>query len=270
VRLDFVKGATDPGFWDGVIRRTEEEAIGTAPSGDWRFDLLIIDEAQDFEAGWFEILRLFLSDQPDILWLEDPNQNVRALDPVLLHQQGFVGYHSFLNYRSPESIARFITRVIPECPFVGANDLPGLGVGVTPYTDPDEQPRLVGRIVGQLLSQRFKPTHIVILSCRGLQSTRFRDLERVGNHTLARFTGEYDLFGNQIVSKGQILFDTVRRFKGQQEAAVILVDVDPRESHLEQELQVLFCGMTRATVRLEVVCNRDNPWVAERVLTESG
>jgi hypothetical protein len=38
----------------------------------------------------------------------------------------------------------------------------------------------------------------------------------VGNHTLARFDGEYDLFGNQVYSKGQILFDTVRRFKGQQ------------------------------------------------------
>jgi len=62
----------------------------------------------------------------------------------------------------------------------------------------------------------------------------------------------------------------VRRFKGQQEAAVILVDVDPRDSHLKQELQVLFCGMTRATVRLEVVCHRSNPWVAERVLPESG
>ena len=121
--------------------------------------------------------------------------------------------------------------------------------------------------MGRLLARRFQPKQIAILSCRGLQSTPFRDLERVGNHTLARFTGEYDLFGNQRVTPGQILFDTVRRFKGQQEAAVILVDVDPRETRLAQELQVQFCGMTRVTVRLEVVCNAANPWVAERVLS---
>lgn len=160
--------------------------------------------------------------------------------------------------------------MLPECPFTGANDLPGLGVGITPYADPAEQPKLVGKIVGRLLAERFPPKQLVILSCRGMQSTPFRDRERVGNHTLARFTGEYDLFGNQVVSEGQILFDTVRRFKGQQEAAVILVDVDPRETKLQQELRVLFCGMTRATVRLELVCNGNNPWVAERVLRAAG
>ena len=59
----------------------------------------------------------------------------------------------------------------------------------------------------------------------------------MGNHTLRRFNGEYDLFGNQVYLKGQILFDTVRRFKGQQAAAVIRTDVAPREHHLIQELQ---------------------------------
>jgi hypothetical protein len=47
---------------------------------------------------------------------------------------------------------------------------------------------------------------------------------------------------------------------------VILTDVDPRVHDLERELQVLFCGMTRATVRLDLVCRADNPVVAERLL----
>jgi superfamily I DNA and RNA helicase len=170
-----------------------------------------------------------------------------------------------LNYRSPERIARFVNAVLPELPFTCANDLPGLGTGTVFYDDPSEQPRLVGRVVGRLLNERFRPQDIAVLSCRGLESTAFKEVERVGNHTLARFTGEYDLFGNQVYSKGQILFDTVRRFKGQQAAAVILTDVAPREHHLIQELQVLFCGMTRATVRLDLVCHRENAWVEERL-----
>jgi len=117
-----------------------------------------------------------------------------------------------------------------------------------------------------LVAQHFLPKQIAVLSCRGREHAALRAVQRVGNHTLARFTGEYDQFGNQVVSPGQVLCDTVRRFKGQQEAAVILVDVDPRQSRLPQELQVLFCGMTRATVRPEVVCNAANPWVAERIL----
>jgi len=49
---------------------------------------------------------------------------------------------------------------------------------------------------------------------------------------------------------------------------VVLTDIDPREQYLAQELQVLFCGMTRATVRLEVVCRAGNPVVAERIFRD--
>jgi hypothetical protein len=53
---------------------------------------------------------------------------------------------------------------------------------------------------------------------------------------------------------------------GQQAAAVILTDLDPRRERLPQELQILVCGMTRATVRLEILCNAANSWVSDRLL----
>jgi hypothetical protein len=34
--------------------------------------------------GWVETLRLFLREVPDILWLEDPDQNLREQPPVAL------------------------------------------------------------------------------------------------------------------------------------------------------------------------------------------
>ncbi len=264
-QLDYAAMWGDPTFWVRAAKQVEEQALAETPSGDWRFDTLIVDEAQDFEGDWFEAVRLFLREDAAVLWLEDPNQNVRGVLPPALHDQGFVGYRSMLNYRSPERIARFVNTVLPELPFTCANDLPGLGIGTHFYDDPGEQPRLVGRVVGRLLNERFRPHDIAILSCRGLESTALKDIQRVGRHSLARFTGEYDLFGNQVYSKGQILFDTVRRFKGQQAAAVILTDVAPRTHHLAQELQVLFCGMTRATVRLDLICQGTNAWVGERL-----
>jgi len=62
----------------------------------------------------------------------------------------------------------------------------------------------------------------------------------------------------------------VRRFKGQQAAAVILTDLDPGPERLPQELQILFCGMTPATVRLEILCHAANPWVSGRLLAVGG
>ena len=264
--LNFDDMRTDPAFWTAAAKQVEEQALTQEPADDWRFDTLIVDEAQDFEGDWFEAVRLFLREDAAMLWLEDPNQNVRATTPMALQEQDFVGYQSLLNYRSPETIARFIREALPEFSFTGANDLPGLGVRVTRYQDPSEQPKLIGRLVGQRLKQRFRPQDIAVLSCRGMASTALKGCARVGNHTLRHFTNEYHLLGNQIYSDGQVLFDTVRRFKGQQAAAVILVDVDPRERDLRRELQVLFCGLTRATVQLDVVCAESNPVVRERIL----
>ena len=62
------------------------------------------------------------------------------------------------------------------------------------------------------------------------------------------------------MTEGKLTFDSVYRFKGQEAPAVILVDVDPREDRLEREERLLFCGMTRATVRLELVVNSKNEY----------
>jgi hypothetical protein len=179
IQLDSDAMRGNPEFWVGAAKQMEEQSLAETPSGDWRFDTLIVDEAQDFEGDWFEAVRLFLKEDAAVLWLEDPNQNVRGVEPPTLLDQGFVGYRSMLNYRSPERIARFVTAVLPELPFIGANDLPGLGTGTHVYEDPAEQPRLVGRLLGE----RFHPRDIAIPSCRGLESTALKEVHRVGNHT---------------------------------------------------------------------------------------
>ncbi len=195
-----------------------------------------------------------------MLWLEDPDQNLRNQPPIVL--PGFVGYRARVNYRSPQSIARFILRTLPF-EFEAMNELPGLGVGVTPYGVPAEQPRLVAKVVSDLLARGFSHSQIVILTTRhvvtpGAPRSALDGLERVGNYRLRRFTGDYDLFGNQLTSRGQITFDSVGRFKGQESPAVILVDVDTEPADQEQADRLLFAGMSRATVRLELVVRAGN------------
>jgi len=43
------------------------------------------------------------------------------------------------------------------------------------------------------------------------------------------------------------------RFKGQQAPLVIIVDADLQNIDKQHEKNRLFCGMTRATLRLEIV-----------------
>ena len=123
--------------------------------------------------------------------------------------------------------------------------------------------RIVARLVRNLNRRGFAYHDIVVLSCRGVANSVFSDQERLGNVTLRRFTGAYDLFGNQLSTDGQLAFDSVYRFKGQEAPAVILVDVDPNPDRLDSALRLLYCAMTRATVRLEILVSRTNALCAD-------
>ena len=103
---------------------------------------------------------------------------------------------------------------------------------------------------------------IVIISCRGMANSAFSSVDQVGRLPVRRFTGDYDSNGNQVYTKGTIYFDSIFRFKGQQAAAVILVDIDETLGDTDLAKRVLYCGMTRATVRLELVVSESSSWLA--------
>jgi hypothetical protein len=267
-RLDFAAMATDRSFWD----RVHDLVVAEAVPDRWRFDTLIVDEGQDFEPLWVEMLELFRRPDADVLWLEDPYQNLRDQPPAQLG--GFVGFSARVNYRSPRSIARFMARALPAFGIESGSDLPGLGVMVTPYERPEDQPALVGKVVARLLRRGFRAGDIAVLTTRhmvtpGAARSVFADLERVGSFTLRRFTGQYDLLGNQVLSPGQLTLDSVTRFKGQEAPAVIVVDVDPAGEDPARFERLLFSAMTRATVRLELLV-RGGTDLVDRLLEAQG
>lgn len=250
--LDF-SGGTPPGFWQDVHRRV----IGATVPKNWLFDTVIVDEGQDFEQEWFEILQLFLAPGAEILWLEDPDQNVRGVDPVGQSDPPFVTYHARENFRTPASIARFIREVLPV-EFESVSALPGLPVHVETYDDPAEQADMATRLVSDLRRQGFEPDDIVLLSCHGVDHSPLWQEDRIAGMPIRRFTGEYDSeTSEQLFTEGKLLLETVYRFKGQQAPAVILCDVDgpSSEAMADQYAQLLYTGMTRSTVALHVLAN---------------
>ena len=244
---------SDPDFWTRIQDLVLDEDV----PDEWLFDFLIVDEGQDFEPIWFDLLQTFLKDGAGTLWLQDDDQKIRKGENGEVELTDFVGYRCRANYRTPESIARFMMRYSPfefEC----ANDLPGLGVGVHRYENADEQTKIVASIIQNLVADGFFLDDIVILSCRGIKKSLFSGKKRVGNYALRLFTGEYDMFGNQVMTNGKVIFDTIYRFKGQQAPAVIIVEMDPDPTELQRAWKILHAGMTRATVRLDLVTRADN------------
>jgi superfamily I DNA and RNA helicase len=114
----------------------------------------------------------------------------------------------------------------------------------------------VARILQELITQGFAHEDIALVSFHGQGKSVFSSLEQVGGVRLRRATGEYDDNNNQVLTPGKLTFETLYRFKGQEAPAVILVDVDPPPGEPERLLRwqrLMYCGVTRGTVRVEVV-----------------
>jgi len=87
---------------------------------------------------------------------------------------------------------------------------------------------------------------------RGRDKSALMPFDRLGSYSLRRFDGTFDATGNPVFEEGDILVETVFRFKGQSAPCVILTEVDFEELD-ERAARRLYVGATRATMRLAMV-----------------
>lgn len=114
------------------------------------------------------------------------------------------------------------------------------------------------RAITRALGLGFRRDMIVLLTFRGREHSRFTPLEHLGPHRLRAFTGRYDLLGEPEHSQGELLIDSVYRFKGQSAPCIIFTEIDfePRADGMDElTMRKLFVGATRATMKLILVAS---------------
>lgn len=240
--------------------RLEAVLDAHTPEDAARFDTLIVDEGQDFHPGWATNLLRFLRPQGRAWWLEDPMQNLYGRPPVPL--PGWVTLRSDTNYRSPRDILAALNRLLPlPRPVDAGSPVGGSDVDILTYRDNSE---LVARTVSaitQCIGLGFKRQHIALVTFRGREHSRLAPYDKIGPYPLRAPTGRYDLLGNPEYTAGDVLIDSVHRFKGQAAPCVILTEID-FEALDERAIRRLFVGATRATLKLVLVMSA----AAERCL----
>ncbi|WP_028224031.1 ATP-binding domain-containing protein [Paraburkholderia ferrariae] len=259
-----------------------ERRFAQAPiDARWQFDAVIVDEGQDFQQAWVTALERLLAPGAAWWWLEDPLQNLYVREPVAL--PGWTVLRESTNYRSPRDILAFlreaagpaapaIAELAAGSPFDGsevalstwderagagaaessAEPAAGVSAGLS-FESPVAA--ATKRAITQALALGFRKQDIVVLSFRGREHSQLTALDHLGPHRLRSFTGQYDLFGNPQYREGDVLLDSVYRFKGQSAPCVILTEVD-FEAFDERAARKLFVGATRATMKLIVVASQ--------------
>lgn len=216
-----------------------------------RFDTLIVDEAQDMEAGWVPWLLTLVRPEGRLLWLDDPMQNIYGREQAPLGD-GFVTLHASTNYRSPQAICESINALLAlEQPLCCGSPNPGGDVMIHEYANEDDLIEQTARRLAALAAEGYGWGDIAIVSYCGRDKSLFRRVESLGDLRLRRFEGTYDARGQQVLCPGDIRYETVFRFKGHQAPVVLFTEIDFQKVDDRARCR-LFCGMTRASLQLEM------------------
>ena len=255
---------TLPSAFETMAERCAEVLQHSEPD----LDLIVLDEMQDMKPEWVQALLSRLKANGRAVLLEDPDQRLYA-DREAFDIADAVSVTSNENFRTPRALVRLINLL-----GLTANEIEALSPheGEAPdpvvYGSPENIAQCTVTAVRRCLERGFKLEDIAIVSMRGRERSALQGLDRLGPWTLHRFTGRFDDGGTAIWEPGQLLIDSVRRFKGQAAPAVVLTEcdlavLDPMSRRL------LFVGLTRARVHLEWVVSAATAASLARALAAS-
>jgi len=246
-----------------------QAALGMAStlSEDEKFDLLVVDEGQDFrdDADKIALMDAMLKgglSKGRWRWFEDLNQiltppSTEPTDPrltaftELLDETAEIVVNG--NWRNTEQIVQRACKAIGvpyEEDELGLHG-PPVESGVFPEGRENE---LIAAVLEKLVAKeiadgQYQAEDVVLLSMRGGNKASFEGLTSLGGFTLE----PYDV--TQPAKPGVIRISSVFKFKGMESHTVILVDVDALKELRDR--RKAYVGITRARYRLFVIGTKE-------------
>jgi hypothetical protein len=216
------------------------------------YDLLVIDESQDFDPSWVQALAAQLRPDGRLYVLGDPHQQLYDRGPFDL--PGAVHLRCMDNYRSPIQVVKAINQLqLVDVPIHACSPYSGQTPGFHTWAPGQiNHDTVLDKCLKQLWADGYTPGQVAVLSFRGVKNAEVLKLPHLGGFTTRRTSGQYDIVGNALWHQGDLLLESVYRFKGQSAPAVVLCEVD-FETMSPLEARKLFVGMTRGQMRVELV-----------------
>ena len=242
---------------EGIFKKLEDFFITNISQLENQLDVLVMDEGQDFEESWANALLKMVKPEGRIIWLEDKSQRLYDRDGVKWDDE-WVKISSPMNYRSPQHIVNMINSLELTDTFLeSGNGFSGMIPEIYPYPEGYEKQGTI-QALEDLIKEGYSPQSIAILTFRGVKSSKLmgQDIEDLAGIKLKKFHSFSDS-GEAIWTDGELLIDSIFRFKGQCADAVILTEIDFDEFN-QNVRNRLFVGLTRARLMVSLV-------VSERV-----
>jgi len=210
----------------------------------WPYTNVIIDEAQDFNAFFIDILKDIT--QGCFYAFYDKNQNIYQQNELTWANNAECKLTLHTNCRNTKEIARTSARNIglDSKTFINS-PVKGEQSFISEYKSPKEGVELIEKIANHLLKDRKStPEDIVILTMADFDTSILQGKENLCKQPLSKF-----------LKKGEICFSNVNDFKGLEAGYLILIDVvvaNYADSHYRNRLYI---GCSRAKQGLYILLN---------------
>jgi len=209
-----------------------------------KWDTIIVDEGQDFRADWWIAIDACLKGDGHLRVFMDSNQRVYRSAGNGVHDLSVVPVRLSRNLRNTKNIHKAAS-VHYSGPDIIADGPDGLEVSWISAGTPDAKIEAAYRELRRLVfNEEVAPGDIAVLVNGPVARTSF--LERSGGTSIPVTDAE-------IMALEDVVVDTVRRFKGLERPAIILVVTGDEMERRE----LAYVAFSRARAYLCVVCSPD-------------
>ena len=232
------------------------------------FDFLIVDEGQDFKPEWKDLICNMVKPSGRVLWMEDPFQTMYP-DRGQSDWSSWVKFKSPINYRSPKVIIDLVNELqLTDEEIVSGSPIVGEVTGLRSYQKNDEESlfRATQTEVQNLLNQGYSSENIAVVTFCGANRSKLLNSNQmqIAGKGIKKLIG-YTSNNQAKWSSGEIVIDTIYRFKGLSADAVIITEVDFFEWD-QQVKRKLFVALTRARMKVVVVATVEAATEIEQLL----
>lgn len=234
-------------FYSDVLPQITNEALNQL--NDEKFDMIIIDEAQDLITGKYlsvfdkclhggleRGMWTFLGDfsQQAIY-----NKSVTGMEmkELIEERTSFIRFKLTINCRNTKTICDEITLVTDfQAPSEVWSKVDGLPVQYITYSNREEEKTKLEQTLRSLMDAHISPNNISILSPLKRENSIISDIN------------EYDIKDYKTFGNNKLSFCTIQAFKGLENSVVLLVDID---SIVDKQL--MYVAFSRARSGLYVI-----------------
>ena len=197
---------------------------------NWQWDNVVIDEGQDFEQEWLEVINDYTKNSLYIFY--DPNQDLykdQIPEGIL---QAKNRYRLTTNCRNTKQIAEYCSNLVSIEYDSYLNEINGTEPDTIDVEDEEDMIQKINAKINECTNKGISYKDIVILSMKGLNTSKV--IER-----------QMDLIKN-------VRTTTARKFKGLESPFVFICEIDRSRMGDESYKKLLYVASSRAKIELSL------------------